>query len=87
MIFVGFEEKDTHTYISRCESYIEDNYKHAFLTNGGVIKKKSNYNLNRINLEIEWSIPLIRMQLSGLMDVFYIRKSKLVSKILNNTKI
>lgn len=36
-------EKDT--YISRCESYIEDNYKHAFLTNGGVIKKKSNYNL------------------------------------------
>lgn len=75
------------TYSSSAEKLIEENYDYSFLTNAGVISRKTSpFNLNRINIESRWKIELVRFQLSGILDLLYLPKRLLVKRRLRYGK-
>jgi len=53
----------------------EAGYQFSFTTNNKVISKKNDpLNLNRTNIESNYSLPLMLFQLCGLMDILYLIK-------------
>jgi peptidoglycan/xylan/chitin deacetylase (PgdA/CDA1 family) len=68
--------KEAHEYIKHV------NYKFSFTTNNLMINKNTDpFNINRTNIETNYSISLLIFQISGLMDLFYYKKRRQVAKI------
>lgn len=60
----------------------EAGYIMAFTTNTlPVFKNTDPFNLDRSNIEVSYSLPLVLFQLSGLMDLFYEAKRKRLKKV------
>ncbi len=73
---------ELNTYTKKAyNKIIESGYKYSFTTNNLPIKfNQDKFNLNRTNIEADYSIPLIMFQLSGLMDIFYFFKRNKIKK-------
>ncbi|MCH7709294.1 MAG: hypothetical protein IH884_12460, partial [Myxococcales bacterium] len=57
-------------------------YKWCFMTNSAVISSRTNpLQLQRANLESDDPPPIVRIQLSGLMDLMYAAKRRRVNRI------
>ena len=57
-------------------------YNLSFMTNNLVIRFGENpYHLQRTNIESMYSLELVKFQLSGIMDVLYMRKRHRVNKL------
>ena len=80
-VWVGGEEKN---YNPKAASEVEaSSYEYAFTTNAGRISEVTNpFQLGRINVESTFPLNLVRLQLSGLVDLQYARKRKRVNKSL-----
>lgn len=77
--WVGGEEE---SYSAAAAELIKTSYKYSFMTNNSVIRPTENpLQLQRTNIEAENPLCLLRFQLSGLMDVFYMKKRKRVNKL------
>ena len=71
-------------YTTNAQKIIKkSNYIFSFTTNNLMINSLSDpHNLNRTNIESNNKIPIVLFQLSGIMDLLYYRKRKLVKKKL-----
>ncbi|HEY8933865.1 MAG TPA: polysaccharide deacetylase family protein [Cyclobacteriaceae bacterium] len=78
--WVGGEE---HTYThAAAEKIKQAGYKYSFMTNTYPVKQNCNpLQLQRSNIESDNSLPLVRFQLSALMDIVYYGKRKRVNRI------
>lgn len=77
--WVGGEEE---SYSRQAADLIKSAYQHSFMTNSAVISASENpQQLQRTNIEAGNSLPLLRFQLSGLMDLYYFNKRKRVNRL------
>ena len=64
---------------------IRQGYDFSFMTNTAPITKKTDpRQIQRTNIEAEFSLPLVRFQLSGLVDLMYAGKRKRVNRLTGN---
>jgi len=79
----GGEEKH---YTRRAFEMIRSTgYKYSFLTNSAlVLFGTSRYLLERINIESDWPLSLVKFQLSGIQDLRFRKKRSRVEKLLEN---
>ena len=57
-------------------------YKASFMTNSSPIRPSCNlHQLQRTHLESSWPLPLVRLQLSGIVDWHYRRKRNAVNEL------
>ncbi len=62
---------------------VEAGYNYSFLTNLKVITRSTDsFRLDRTNIEAYWPMSQVRFYLSGIMDLAYSRKRKLIEKQL-----
>ena len=74
-------ELDHYTF-NAYEMIKKAGYKYGFTTNNFRLKRNSDlYNINRTNIESNYSFHLLLFQLSGLMDISYFFKRKKVKNI------
>jgi len=80
--WVGGEE---YTYSKGAFAEIKrSNYTLCFTSNNSPLYKGSNrLFINRTNIEYYYPLYLMKFQVSGLMDLLYIKKRKRVAKIIN----
>ena len=77
--WVGGEE---FTYSKVASEIIRNEYELGFMTNNDVIRAWTNpLQLQRTNIEAENPLALVRFQLSGAMDLAYLRKRRRVNRI------
>lgn len=77
--WVGGEE---NTYTNNAAKYIYRNYQLSFMTNTNPITPSTSpYQIQRTNIEANYPIHLVKFQLSGFMDILYVRKRKRVEKV------
>lgn len=79
--WVGGEEA---SYSHQAARVIEEaGFRVAFLTNNSLIKPGQDLlSLDRTNVESSFSLPLVRFQLSGVIDLLYSRKRSRVARTL-----
>lgn len=72
----------TESYSREAALLIRENYEISFMTNNAVIRAGANrLQLQRTNVEAENPLSLVRFQLSGLMDLYYSRKRRLINEL------
>jgi peptidoglycan/xylan/chitin deacetylase (PgdA/CDA1 family) len=77
--WVGGEE---FAYSKTAADFIKEGYDLSFMTNTAVVRSDTNSRqLQRTNIEAENPLPLVRFQLSGLMDIAYYPKRKRVNAL------
>jgi len=78
--WVGGEEE---TYTAKAAKYIRKaGYKYSFMTNNKPIFPGANrFQLQRTNIEADWPLPLVKLYLSGIMDIIYTGKRNRINKI------
>lgn len=77
--WVGGEE---YTYSRAAAESIAQNYDLSFMTNTSNIRPQTNpLQLQRTNIEAENPLSLVRFQLSGFMDIAYLRKRRRVDML------
>jgi peptidoglycan/xylan/chitin deacetylase (PgdA/CDA1 family) len=77
--WVGGEE---YTYSKPAADLIRQGYELGFMTNTAIVRPGTNpLQLQRINIEAENPLSLVRFQLSGLMDIAYYPKRKRVNAL------
>jgi peptidoglycan/xylan/chitin deacetylase (PgdA/CDA1 family) len=77
--WVGGEE---FTYCKTASDFIKQGYELSFMTNTAIVRPKTNpLQLQRTNIEAENPLPLVRFQISGLMDIAYFPKRKRVNEL------
>lgn len=77
--WVGGEE---FTYCKTASDFIKQGYELSFMTNTAIVRPGTNpLQLQRTNIEAENPLPLVRFQISGLMDLAYYSKRKRVNKL------
>lgn len=77
--WVGGEE---FTYSREAAELIRQNYDLSFMTNSEAVRPNTHpLQLQRTNIEAPDSLPLVRFQTSGLMDVIYAAKRKRVNAL------
>ena len=77
--WVGGEED---TYSRPAADLVERNFRLGFMTNNAVITPSTcPLQLQRTNIEAEDPLWLVRFQLSGFMDVFYVGKRRRVNRL------
>lgn len=60
------------------------NYKYAFLTNHCILNYTTKKHLlNRSNIESDWPIHLVKLYISGIMDLKYFIKRRKVNQIID----
>ncbi len=71
------------TYTREAQKMIEKaGYKYGFMTNSEPVTGKTDrYHIQRINVEDEWSMALLKFQISGLMDYKFRKKRKRVNAL------
>ena len=75
-------EEDTYT--SKAQKLVRDNYKYGFMTNNELVYSDTdNYHIQRTNIEARWPLPLVKFQLSGIMDYLYKDKRERVNTKTN----
>lgn len=58
-------------------------YKYAFMTNSYPVRfNTDHYILQRTNIEASWPLGLVKLQLSGLIDLFYTPKRLYINRII-----
>ncbi|BBM81681.1 polysaccharide deacetylase family protein [Candidatus Uabimicrobium amorphum] len=78
--WVGGEEKSYSRKAAMCIR--EAGYKYSFMTNTHIITKSTDaLQLQRSNIESNYSINMTKFQISGFMDVLYTRKRKRVNQL------
>jgi len=79
--WVGGEEKNYNTFAAKI---IKNNYIFSFMTNSSLIlPNTNNYQLQRTNIEANYQLPLVKLFLSGIVDLYYLPKRKRVNKLTN----
>jgi len=68
---------ELRTYTRPAAKLVRKHYRYGFQTCASPIRNNP-YHLHRTNIESSWSIPVIRFQLSRLMDLLYTPKKILV---------
>ena len=70
------------------EKIIENSgYKYGFMTNSfPVLPKSSPFMIQRINVEDNWSLHMLKFQICGLMDIKMFFKRKRIEKLLTKGK-
>ncbi len=77
--WVGGEE---YTYSKPAAELIKQGYELGFMTNTSVVRPGTNpLQLQRVNIEAENPLSLVRFQLSGFMDLAYYPKRKRVNRL------
>jgi peptidoglycan/xylan/chitin deacetylase (PgdA/CDA1 family) len=77
--WVGGEE---YTYSKTAADFIKQGYDLSFMTNTAPVRPGTNpLQIQRSNIEAENPLPLVRFQLSGLMDLLYYPKRKRVNQL------
>ena len=77
--WVGGEE---FSYSKTAADFIRQGYNLSFMTNTQIITPKTNpLQLQRVNIEADNPLWLVRFQLSGLMDLAYYPKRKRVNEL------
>lgn len=78
--WVGGEEQ---SYNAQAQKYIEKAYLMSFLTNSRSIQRGTNpYFIERTNIECHFSLSLVKLQLSGILDFMYWPKRMRVKQLL-----
>lgn len=80
--WVGGQDSD---YSSSAAKVIgEAGYKYSLMTNSLPVYRKSNaLQLQRTHIECDWSIEMVKLQLSGLVDAMYYSKRKRINQRTN----
>lgn len=77
--WVGGEE---FTYSREAADFIKRGYDLSFMTNTAVVRPNTNaLQIQRTNIEAQNTLPLLRFQISGLMDLMYYPKRKRVNEL------
>jgi peptidoglycan/xylan/chitin deacetylase (PgdA/CDA1 family) len=77
--WAGGEE---NSYSSEAARYVNRGYDFGFMTNGSFNTKMSDpMQIQRINIEADNPLWLVRFQLSGFMDIYYLRKRQRVNRL------
>lgn len=78
--WVGGEE---NTYTKTASKYIaKSGYNYSFMTNSNPITKKTNpLQLQRTNVETFYPFEMVKFQMCGILDLFYLMKRYRVNKI------
>jgi len=77
--WVGGEEP---SYSKEAADLIRKGYRYAFMTNScPITSATSPLQLQRTNIEASFPLSQVRFQLSGLMDLFYLRKRRRVNRL------
>jgi len=78
--WVGGEE---WAYSNGAATKIGQQFKYSFTTNTRIIRPgDSMLKLDRTHIEADFPLPLVKLQMSGLMDIYYNRKRRRVAKLL-----
>lgn len=60
----------------------EAGYKYSFMTNSSPVKSNNDFlQIQRTNVESSWTESLLKFQLSGIMDIRFLRKRLRVNKL------
>lgn len=77
--WVGGEE---FTYSKPASDIIRQNYDLGFMTNNAVVRTSTDpMQIQRTNIEAENPLPLVRFQLSGILDLIYTPKRRRVNAL------
>lgn len=77
--WVGGEENN---YNRDAAQMIAEKYTYGFMTNSAAVRPSTSpLQIQRTNIEAEFSLPLVRFQLSGLVDLLYYGKRKRVNAL------
>lgn len=84
--WVGGEEQ---TYASKAERYIEaSDYCYSMMTLSlPVTPQTFPYHLQRTNIQEYWPLSVVKMQVSGIIDMIYCRKRKKIIKRILSVQI
>ena len=80
----GFED----SYDARAIPVLRENYKYLFTSIPGFITRKSNrLNIGRSHIESNWGMDLVSLVSSGLMDIKYLKRRAIYSRMIRSCKI
>jgi phage replication-related protein YjqB (UPF0714/DUF867 family) len=57
-------------------------YRYAFMTNSSLVRPATSPpQIQRTNIEVSWSLEIVEFQLSGIVDLLYLRKRLRVNRM------